>query len=426
MKVWFSNFFVGLQKQQYQVPIYIDILLAKPTFIQNMHNWKSISCWVFAGFVAPTLLAVVYWNFLGRDWSAFILLSGDSIEQAAFTEAVKIYPHAGYDGQFFYALALSPFERIAAAASPSAEHSLDPFSGSGIKMDNPALRTKRIGYPILAWAANGCGQGGYLPFALVLINILGIALATGACFLIARLFKAPSYFCLVPMAFIGVWICLFRDLADHLGIAFGLMGLYFLLREKFWGFGWLGIAAMLTKETVVFMLLGSAVAAGLKVLRRKQYGRAVPLSLPFLAYLGWSTFLSWNTPSDGTLLKHFDWPLAGIARGYDEILTFPLFWLGTFVPIALISLEGLLELWRTRLANLVQPVTLIFLFNLAFVVVLSQAIYEDPFSFARNLLPLQYAALLLLMQQKQSVSWFTIVVSAGTAAVFYVASILYL
>jgi hypothetical protein len=391
-----------------------------------MHNWQKGSCWVVAGLLATTLLALVYWHHSGRDWSAFILLSKNNIAESAFNEAVKTYPHAGYDGQFFYALALSPFERITAAASPSAEHSFDQFSGSGIKMDNPALRTKRIGYPLLAWAANGCGQGGYLPFALVLINILGIGLATGACFLIARLFKAPSYFCLVLMAFIGVWICLFRDLADHLGIAFGLMGLYFLLREKFWGFAWLGIAAMLTKETVVFMLLGGAVAVGLKVLRRKQYGRAVPLSLPFLTYLGWSTFLSWNTPSEGTLLKHFDWPLAGIARGYAEMLTFPLFWLGTFVPIALISLEGLLELWKTRLANLVQPVTLIFLFNLAFVLVLSQAIYEDPFSFARNLLPLQYAALLLLMQQKQSVSWFTIVVSAGTAGVFYVASVLYL
>ncbi|MCR9101274.1 MAG: hypothetical protein NXI25_15035 [bacterium] len=391
-----------------------------------MHNWQKGSCWVAASLLATTLLALLYWHHSGRDWSAFILLSKNNIAESAFNEAVKTYPHAGYDGQFFYALALSPFERITAAASPSAEHSPDQFSGSGIKMDNPALRTKRIGYPILAWAANGFGQGGYLPFALVLINMLGIGLATCACFLIARFFKAPPYFCLVPMAFIGVWICLFRDLADHLGIAFGLMGLYFLLREKFWGFAWLGIAAMLTKETVVFILLGGAVAAGLKALRRKQYGRSVPLSLPFLAYLGWSTFLSWNTPSDGTLLKHFDWPFAGIARGYAEMLTFPRFWLGTFGPIALISLEGLLELWKTRLANLVQPVTLIFLFNLAFVLVLSQAVYEDPFSFARNLLPLQYAALLLLMQQKQSVSWFTIVASAGTAVVFYVASVLYL
>ncbi|KGE85624.1 MAG: hypothetical protein ACE362_05190 [Phaeodactylibacter xiamenensis] len=389
-----------------------------------MHNREKSSCWFFAGLWVTILLTAVYWHFAGRDFSAFILLSDNNIEQVAFNEEVKVYPHDGYDGQFFYALALHPFERITATFNPPSENSLDRPFASGIRIDNPVLRTKRIGYPLLAWAANGFGQGGYLPFALVLINILGIGLAIGICFLLTMLFKAPSYYCLMPLAFIGTWICLFRDLSDHLGVAFGLLSLYFVVKKRFWAFALMGTAAMLTKETVIFILLGSAFSIGLSALRQKQYERIMLLSFPFLAYLGWSAFLGWHTPSDGTLLKHFDWPFAGIARGYIKALPLPLFWLGTFVPIALISLEGLLELWKNRLHSLFQPVTLIFLFNLAFVLLLSKAIYEDPFSFARNMLPLQYAAMLLLIQQKQGVSWFTIVVSTGTATLFYFASIL--
>lgn len=95
-----------------------------------MHNWKKGFCWVLAGLLATTLLTAVYWHLLDRDFSAFILLSNSNIEQAAFNEEVKIYPHDGYDGQFFYALALNPFERIKAISNPPSEnpfaHLLDP------------------------------------------------------------------------------------------------------------------------------------------------------------------------------------------------------------------------------------------------------------------------------------------------------------
>jgi hypothetical protein len=390
-----------------------------------MHNWKKGLVWAIAGLLVSSFIATMHWHYLSRDWSAFILLSESNIDQANFEGEVKIYPDAGYDGQFFYALALSPFEKIAATASNPHEVQFGPSPGSGIRIDNPALRTKRIGYPLLAWAANGFGQGQHLPFTLVLINILGFGLAIGACFLFIRAFEAPAYYCLMPLTFIGAWICLYRDLADHLGVALGLLSLYFLLKDRFWAFALLGITAMLTKETVVFILLGGAVAKGVNVLQRKQFGTALLLSLPFFAYVGWSTFLGWNAPSDGTLLKHFDWPFAGIVRRYADAPPRPLFWLGTFVPIALISLEGLLELRKTRLSNLAQPVTLLFLFNLAFVLMLSKAIYEDPFSFARNLLPLQYAALLLLMQQKRRVSRATVLVSLGTVILFWRDSIIH-
>jgi hypothetical protein len=383
-----------------------------------MHNWKKGLLWVLSGLLFSSVIAVIHWHCLDRDWSAFILLSDNNIDPATFNEKVKIYPHAGYDGQFFYALALRPFERIVATASHprKVRNAAEPYSE--IKIDNPPLRTKRIGYPLLAWVANGFGQGQHLPFALVLINVLGIGLAIGACFLFIRAFEAPAYYCLLPLTFIGTWICLYRDLADHLGVAMGLLSLYFLLNKKTKAYALVGIAAMLTKETVVFILLGGAIVAGLTALRQRQVGKIFLLGLPFLVYFLWSTFLSWNAPSDGTLLKHFDWPFAGMVRGYAANPPLPLFWLCTLVPVILISLEGLYGLWKPRLSSLTQPIAIVFLLNLTFMTILSKAIYEDPFSFARNLLPMQYTALLILMQQKQRVSWLTLLVCLSTAGIF--------
>lgn len=56
--------------------------------------------------------------------------------------------------------------------------------------------------------------------------------------------------------------------------------------------------------------------------------------------------------------------------------------------------------------------------NFLFVILMSMAIYEDPFSFARNILPLQYAALLLILEHHKKVHWATIAISLFTTVFF--------
>ncbi|HEV2686020.1 MAG TPA: hypothetical protein VGW79_05235, partial [Actinomycetota bacterium] len=107
---------------------------------------------------------VVTIRFATSDWDA-----------SAFVRAGNVYAHPGqtpknftvingigYDGQFYYRLAL------------------DPFSGArtkfGVTLDQPGRRQQRILYPLLAWILSGGGKPGAVPWALIAINAIGLVL----------------------------------------------------------------------------------------------------------------------------------------------------------------------------------------------------------------------------------------------------------
>src|SRR5690242_7968565 len=68
-------------------------------------------------------------------------------------------PSAGYDGQFYYRLALDPFNWHRTAF--------------GITMDQ-SYRYTRIGYPVLAWIFS-LGQHQLVPVVLVVLNLFAVA-----------------------------------------------------------------------------------------------------------------------------------------------------------------------------------------------------------------------------------------------------------
>lgn len=39
-----------------------------------MHNWKKGLLWVLSGLLFSSVIAVIHWHYLGRDWSACLLL----------------------------------------------------------------------------------------------------------------------------------------------------------------------------------------------------------------------------------------------------------------------------------------------------------------------------------------------------------------
>lgn len=125
-----------------------------------MYNWEKSFCWVFVGLWVIILFIVVYWYFVGWDFSVFIFLSDNNIEQVAFNEEVKVYLYDGYDGQFFYVLVFYFFERIIVIFNLFFENLLDWLFVFGIRIDNLVLCIKCIGYFLFVWVVNGFGQGG--------------------------------------------------------------------------------------------------------------------------------------------------------------------------------------------------------------------------------------------------------------------------
>ena len=123
---------------------------------------------------------------------------------------------AGYDGQFYYRLALDPFNWNKTAF--------------GITMDQ-SYRYTRIGYPILAWLVS-LGQHQLVPVALVAINLLGVAAMAYLGGMFARESGRHALWGLAFAAYFGLVISVGRDTAEPLAEACMLGGLLAYRRAR--------------------------------------------------------------------------------------------------------------------------------------------------------------------------------------------------
>ncbi len=74
----------------------------------------------------------------GGDVSLFVIAGGQNVDASKVPAGLTVIPNiGGYDGIWFYRLAIDPFTRVQAA--------------HGIRLDNPAYRQQRIGYPFIVW-----------------------------------------------------------------------------------------------------------------------------------------------------------------------------------------------------------------------------------------------------------------------------------
>ena len=156
------------------------------------------------------------------------------LQPAVLLAGQRPLPDAGYDGQFYFAIAQDPL-----LARPETAASLD---GS--------FRYRRILYPLLAWAVSG-GQRALVPFALMAVNVVACCgIAVLLAWYAARRGVNP-WSSLVVSAFPGLWIPLLFDLTEptHLallagGVIAGSTGLLLL--------------SALAKETAAVVLLVQA------------------------------------------------------------------------------------------------------------------------------------------------------------------------
>ncbi len=152
----------------------------------------------------------------------------------------------GYDGQFYYFLAV------------------DPVHGKDY-MDAPGIVYSRIGYPITARALSG-GNPTLIPYMMVLVNILAAVGGTLAVAFFLRRHGLPPALALLYGCYPGLALAVLRDLTEPL--AFGLAAAALVIfdwhsKRRLLGSAALFGLAMLTRETVA--LFPAIIALGLLV-----------------------------------------------------------------------------------------------------------------------------------------------------------------
>jgi hypothetical protein len=254
------------------------------------------------------ITAVVYLVFIllrlaaaGNDPSIFILAGDKFVNSEQAPEDLKVltvWPD-GYDGQFFYRLALDPFTT--------------KVTDFGIRLDNPTARQDRIVYPTLVWLLS-LGRADLVPWLLIAVNYVALCVIGWIGSTLAQSMGRHAGWGMVFPLYPGFLFTLACDTAEILEVVLVLTSLWLLLRQRP-GLATVALTlAVLTKSPALLV----AVGAMLIYLRERWKRTGVStikwyyFVVPGAVFICWQVFLLSRWQQVPVLAASFDlgWPLA--------------------------------------------------------------------------------------------------------------------
>jgi hypothetical protein len=194
---------------------------------------------------------------------------------------VTVFPYGGYDGQFYYRMALAP---------ASLQRTM-----FGISIDS-AYRFVRIGYPALAWLLSA-GQHAAVPYVLAVINVLALGAIAALGGIFAQEAGRHALWGLLLAGYFGFATSLTRDLTEPLAAALLLAGLLAYRRQRLLAAAGLFAVAALTRETALVAPVALAVTRLVAMARRRARPGLADLAwvIPAVAFVAWEVVLKLAT-----------------------------------------------------------------------------------------------------------------------------------
>ncbi|HEY8044862.1 MAG TPA: hypothetical protein VIF35_11380 [Streptosporangiaceae bacterium] len=219
----------------------------------------------------------------GGDITRFVRAARPYAHRNGVPPGLLVFPGNGYDGQFYYRLALDPANLHRTAF--------------GITMDSP-FRLQRIGYPALAWIVSA-GQHAWVPVALVAVNVLALAAVGLAGGTLARDAGRHALCGLLLAGYFGFFMSVGNDLTEPVAAACLLGGIIACRRGRpvlagaAFGYG------TLTRETVLLVPLALGLARLISWARRAARPGAAGLAwaVPVMMFAAWQLVLRQATGS---------------------------------------------------------------------------------------------------------------------------------
>jgi len=350
------------------------------------------------------------WQIWAKGHLALFMLLGSG--RTGFTHAGQLPPGAmigdpnaaGYDGQFYYRLALDPFNWSKTAF--------------GITMDQ-SYRYTRIGYPFLAWLVS-LGQHRFVPVALVAINLLAVAAMAYLGGMFARDSGRHALWGLAFAAYFGLVISVGRDTAEPLAEACMLGGLLAYRRTRPVLATCLFTFGAITRETILFAPAAIAVIRLVGMARRRSQGSRPGLAdltwvVPAVAYGIVELAVHFVVKGEFPLLANGSRNLAAPFTAMIDALKFEIRHINTAhlspIDIALLEYATLGVFVLAGLAVLLVTSApaherLAFVFFVLQLGLLSGQIWTSTFGDGRSLIePYLLALILLLATPRQYLSW---------------------
>jgi hypothetical protein len=280
------------------------------------------------------------------------MTSGESMTQLVPSGFWLDGPFAHYDGVYFYAIARDPLAR------GQAHHLLDLAS----------YRYGHPGYGWLAWIGSGGGMPRAVPYALLVVSLLGLAIAGAAASMLARDVGLSPWWGLSVALNPGLLFAVSVDTSETVGLALALVAIVAWSRGR-WLWAGVAIAAgCFTKEPLLLVPLGLLaweLVRFARGTRPSQIGRRVAALVtgPVL-YAAWIAYCWWVflvLPS--SQINQLAWPLAGWVDTFHRAADMTQSGdaqVGMATSALLVATGGLLALGLVRATRLVSPVDPVF------------------------------------------------------------------
>lgn len=204
---------------------------------------------------AAVALVVARWaGWAHRNVANFILVGRHFANPAQMPPGIPLQPTYGYDGQFYYRLALNPANLAQTAYGIRADHS---------------YRFMRIGYPAVTWVVS-LGQHALVPIMLITVNVAAVGALGYFGGVLARQGGRHVLWGLLLAAYFGLVTSVSRDTAEPLAAALLLAGLLALRARRPLAAALLLAFGTLTRETVLVAVAAIGVVRVITLMRTRH------------------------------------------------------------------------------------------------------------------------------------------------------------
>jgi len=246
------------------------------------------------------------------DLGAFVVAGDHFCNAAEMPAPISVAKDSdGYDGQFYYRLALNPFTR----------ERLD----YGILLDSPSHRQQRILYPLIVWIL-ALGNAHWIPTLMVMVNYAGLcALAYLAALYARGMGISPAWGLVVPF-FPGFVLTLSRDLVEITAMTAVMTGILLARHNRRCAAAALFTLAVFARETTLLIPLSYFAASLIGGFRQGQpdptsphrikLAASAPYLAPLAAYIVWQLHLAsvWGNTPLAANKSSLSIPLAGLCQ----------------------------------------------------------------------------------------------------------------
>lgn len=334
------------------------------------------------------------WQVWANGHISLFIMSG-----VKFSHPALMSPHishvtkAGYDGQFYYRLALNPFNWHTTAY--------------GITMDHN-YRYTRIGYPLVAWILS-LGQHRLVPTVLVVINLICIGIVGWLGGRFARESGRHALWGLLFVAYFGLVISIGRDMSEPLADACMLGGLLAYRHSRYVLAALLIAYGAITNEPILVLAVAIALTRLYQMYRRRARPGLPDLVwvLPGAAYVVLQgiehVLVKGRVGGAADVTANLTWPFKAMLPGlYRDFHRMSWTHLGMydinlieFIALAIVVLAGLLVL-RSTTAPLQERVAFVG-FVLVEMVLASGQFWDSVFGDGRTYIDAYLLAVIMLL-----------------------------